>query len=258
VSKSIWRRALGPVLAPARSAFRFVLQRYREAVRFEVERLLAAEGTDLERQRQRLAGESTARFVDEQMAEVDSTDSSEVLLERALAQAPWEDGALALEFGVFEGASINFLADRLPPGALIHGFDSFEGLPQRWRDGYAAGTFAVDQLPPVRPNVHLVRGWFDRTLPAFLAEHPGRIAFLHVDCDLYSSAKTVLDLAGPRLAPGAVVVFDEYFNYPGWQQGEFRAFAEWIAATGRRFTYLGYNRHHSQVAVRIESAAGVA
>ncbi len=242
-----------PVTSPWRALFRFVLRRHREAVGFEVERLLAADASDLERERQRLACASSARFIDGQMADIDSVDSSEALLERALALAPWQEGVLALEFGVFQGASINFLADRLPAGVTIHGFDSFEGLPQRWRDGFGEGAFAVGDLPAVRSNVRLVRGWFDKTLPEFLAATPGPIAFLHVDCDLYSSAKTVLTLTAPRLAPGCVVVFDEYFNYPGWQQGEFRAFQEFVAENGCRFTYLGYNRRHSQVAVRIDA-----
>lgn len=241
------------MLSPLRALFRFVLRRHREAVNSEVERLLAADASDLERERQRQACASSARFVDEHMADVDSVDSSETLLERALALAPWQAGSLALEFGVFEGASVNFIAARLPPGVIVHGFDSFEGLPQRWRDGYAKGTFAVATLPAVRSNVRLVRGWFDRTLPEFLAATPGPIAFLHVDCDLYSSAKTVLSLTAPRLAAGCVVVFDEFFNYPGWQEGEFRAFQEFVADHRCRFTYLGYNRRHSQVAVRVDS-----
>ena len=97
----------------------------------------------------------------------------------------------------------------------VYGFDSFEGLPENWRNGFPAGAFNVDGLPDV-PGAELVVGWFDDTLPGFLDEHEGPVAFLHVDCDLYSSTKTVLDLVGPRLVPGSIVAFDEYFNFPGW------------------------------------------
>lgn len=257
MAKSLWHRTLDVALAPARSVFRLALRRHREAVAYEVERLLAAEATNLERQRQRLACESSARFIEEHLAEVDSTTSAPELLELALRQAPLGDGRLVLELGVFAGDSINFLADRVPPGQRVYGFDSFEGLPQRWRDGFGPGTFALPELPAIRDNVRLIRGWFDQTLPAFLAEHPEPIAFLHVDCDLYSSAKTVLTLAASRLAPGCVVVFDEYFNYPGWQQGEFRAFQEMVEEYGCRYRYLGYNRHHSQAAIQIEAVGAV-
>ena len=42
------------------------------------------------------------------------------------------------------------------------------------------------------------------------------------DLGFYSSTKTILDLLAPSLAIGTVIMFDEYFNYPGWEQHEFR------------------------------------
>ena len=30
-----------------------------------------------------------------------------------------------------------------------------------------------------------------------------------------------------------MIVFDEYFNYPGWRGHEFKAFQEFVAETGR-------------------------
>ena len=78
-------------------------------------------------------------------------------------------GGLFLEFGVASGGSINFLAERVPDGTRLHGFDSFEGLPERWREGRGGGFFdRGGSLPPVAPNVSLHVGWFDATLPAFL------------------------------------------------------------------------------------------
>jgi hypothetical protein len=74
---------------------------------------------------------------------------------------------------------------------------------------------------------------------------------MHVDCDLYSSTRTVLDLTGDRLAPDAVLVFDEFFNYPGWRQHEFRAWTEFLASSGRSVEYLAYTGNHEQVVVRL-------
>jgi hypothetical protein len=70
-------------------------------------------------------------------------------------------------------------------------------------------------LPHVSSNVTLIKGWFDQTLPPFLEKHPAPVSFLHVDCDLYSSTKTIFDSLRTRFRPGTVIVFDEYFNYPG-------------------------------------------
>lgn len=152
-----------------------------------------------------------------------------------------------LEFGVASGESIRWMA-RLT-GDTVHGFDSFEGLPEDW-PGWKHGKGGFSQggkLPKVPHNVELHAGWFDQTLPPFLASTPGDCAFLHIDCDLYSSTKTVFDLVGPRLRKGSVILFDEYFNYPNWREHEYKAFQEFVARAGLRYEYLAYGRH--QVAV---------
>ena len=133
---------------------------------------------------------------------------------------------LYLEFGVATGTTLRAIAELAPVGSVF-GFDSFEGLPEDWRTQYTAGTFAMDAFPDV-PGAELVVGWFDRTLPGFLAEHPEDVALLHLDADLYSSTKTVLDALESRLRPGTVVIFDEYFNFPDWQQHEHRAWTEFV------------------------------
>jgi predicted O-methyltransferase YrrM len=156
---------------------------------------------------------------------------------------------LVLEFGVATARTTNFIAEQV--GEPVYGFDGFAGLPEDWRPGFPRGVFASETLPPVRANVELVVGWFDRTLPAFLDAHPGPASFVHIDCDLYSSTQTVLAQLRERIVPGTVLVFDEYFNYPGWQMHEHRAFAEFVAATARRYEYVGLVPSHQQVAVRI-------
>lgn len=160
---------------------------------------------------------------------------------------------MALEFGVAGGTTLQIIADRLggaepAGGRLVAGFDVFTGLPEDWRTGFAAGEFAQRGLPTV-PGARLVPGLFADTLPGFLAQNPGPVAFLHLDADLYSSTKTVLDLLGDRLVPGSVVVFDEYFNYPGWRRHEYQAWAEFVAQTGTQFDYAGYSADNEQVIV---------
>ena len=85
----------------------------------------------------------------------------------------------------------------------------------------------------------------------FLAEHAGPVSFLHVDCDLYASTRTVLELVGPRLVEGTVIAFDEYYNFSGWQDHEYRAWAEYVEQTDLRFEYLGLTMDDEQVTVRV-------
>jgi Macrocin-O-methyltransferase (TylF) len=144
------------------------------------------------------------------------------------------DGLL-LEFGVASGGSITQLAKLFAPRP-IYGFDSFVGLPEPWC-GLPVGTFAGEPLW-VPANVRLVRGLFADTLDEFLELLPDPVAFLHIDCDLYSSTKCVLDKLERRLVPGSVIVFDEFHGYPDWRNHEFRAFAEFRARTRTKFRYL--------------------
>jgi predicted O-methyltransferase YrrM len=157
---------------------------------------------------------------------------------------------LALEFGVATGTTLAIIADAVASDRTVVGFDVFSGLPETWRTGFPAGEFAQHEVPDV-PGAQVVVGLFEDELPGFLARNEEQIAFMHVDCDLYSSTKTVLDLCGERLAPDTVLVFDEFFNYPGWRQHEFRAWTEFIEKAGRTFEYLAYTGNNEQVVVRL-------
>ncbi|MCH8613695.1 class I SAM-dependent methyltransferase [Arsenicicoccus dermatophilus] len=196
---------------------------------------------------ERAAVAESARWAAENLVGARSFGHPHETLRHALSLAP--TGGLALEFGVFQGATLRIIAEARG-GREVYGFDSFEGLPEDWRVGFPAGAFGVDGLPDV-PGATLVQGWFDQTLPGFLAEHPGPVDLLHVDGDLYSSAATVLELVGPRLRPGSIVQFDEYLNYPGWQEHEHRAWTEHVARTGVTFEPVAFTHDHEQVAVRI-------
>lgn len=205
---------------------------------------------DLHAAGERDAVVTSERFARQAMPTATTFTGWRPTLEHALALAPTE--GMALEFGVFTGETLRVIAE-FRRGRHVYGFDSFKGLPEDWRPNIPAGTFETDRLPEV-PGAELVVGWFDDTLPEFLAEHPGQVAFLHIDCDLYSSTKTVLDHVGPRLAAGAVIVFDEYFNYPGWEQHEHRAWQEYVARTGVRFQYEAYTSNNEQVVIRLAGA----
>jgi hypothetical protein len=171
-------------------------------------------------------------------------DSDLSLLSKALDLA--SPNGLFLEFGVASGRTINHMALNTPQ-IHFYGFDSFEGLPEAWRSGFDRGAFAQACLPVVPPNVTLVRGWFDDTLPTFLHDRPHMpLSLVHIDCDLYSSTRTIFANLRDRIVPGTVIVFDEYWNYPGWRDHEFRAFEELLAETGIRAKPFGFVPSHQQ------------
>lgn len=123
------------------------------------------------------------------------------------------DGLL-LEFGVAQGSSATLaggiLSQSSHPSRTYYGFDVFTGLPEAWGQ-FSKGAFANPngELPPVPANVHLVKGLFNDTLPAFLAEHPGPAAFINIDCDLYTGAIEVLRDLRSRMIPGTILHFHE-------------------------------------------------
>ena len=189
----------------------------------------------------------TAELVCADMVGVRHFSHPEATLRHALSLAP--AGGLALEFGVYKGRTLNIIAEARADGH-VYGFDSFEGLPQDWRPGFPAGTFATSKIPSV-PGAQVVVGWFDTTLPRFLDAHPEPVDFVHIDCDLYSSTRTVLDLLASRLRHGSVLMFDEYFNYPGWREHEHKAWTEFAEQAGLTFQYECYTFNNEQLALRI-------
>lgn len=155
---------------------------------------------------------------------------------------------LHLEFGVGRGKSMRWIASAVE--GVVHGFDSFEGIQEHW-NGNPIGAFAQKQVPKVPDNVELHMGYFDATVPGFLESHSDTIAFLHVDCDLYSSTATIFDLLGDRLRAGSVILFDEYYNFHRWQQHEFKAFQEFVEKSGLTYEYIAYSVTGQQAAVRV-------
>ena len=229
-------------------------QRLEEQVRAEAQRIIdQTHGYEVRTRRDLTyagdaqAARESADFVRDHMAAARHLGHPHATLEHGLSLAP--SGGMALEFGVYTGTTLTIIA-AARGSRLVYGFDSFEGLPDHWRAGFAAGTFALD-APPVVPGADLVPGLFDEVLPGFLQTHPGPVDFLHVDADLYSSATTILENVGPRLRPGSVIVFDEFFNYPGWREHEYRAWTEHVRRTGLTFRYEAFTIDNEQVAVSI-------
>jgi len=187
----------------------------------------------------------------------------------AIQYINWEcvDGDI-LEFGVSVGKSLALLAQMYREnlalwqykekeclGRRIAGFDSFTGLPPgehphpRWKAGsfgtnylYGHPSLAYnEQITPSSilrlfdacglPRPDLESGLFADAIPRVIPNKYTKAALVHIDSDLYESAKSVLEGVAPILSDGALVCFDDWFMYRGDpQQGEARALAEFLTA----------------------------
>ncbi len=172
-----------------------------------------------------------------------------------------KQNTLWLEFGVASGKSINYISQFT--NNTVYGFDSFKGLPEKWRDGFDKGAFNMNgKLPQVNNNVELIKGWFNKTLINFILTHNKKISFIHMDADLYISTKYIFDIVKYYIDDGCIIVFDELLNYPGFfDNGELKAFYEFITENNVEYQWIGMNGtptgmkgyEHENVAVIIYS-----
>jgi len=144
---------------------------------------------------------------------------------------------LYLEFGVWQGDSIRYWSKLLKnPLSKLHGFDSFEGLPEDWLHDRPKGCFSTDgQLPVIDDDrVKFLKGWFEDTLRTYEVP-PHEKLVINIDADLYSSTVTVLNALESSIIPGTFILFDEFHH----RAHELRAFDEFVRRTGMKFTLLG-------------------
>ena len=159
------------------------------------------------------------------------------------------DEGLALEFGVRFGTSIRLISELVEQE--VHGFDSFEGLPETRNQNPKGAYSTKGVIPSVPDNVILHNGWFEETLPNFIDQHQAPIRFMNIDCDIFSSTKTIFDLLAKQIRTGTVIVFDEYIGNYNWREDEFRAFQEAVLSNGWEYEYLCFSFMTKQVVVRI-------
>lgn len=129
-----------------------------------------------------------------------------------------------VEFGCYKGTTSLFirrLLDKTQSSKAFHVYDSFEGLPAKAPEDasasgeqFIAGELSVSKkmllhefhkanLDP--PIVH--KGWFSELEDQDI---PSEISFAFLDGDFYDSILDSLSLIWHNLAPGAVIVFDDY------------------------------------------------
>ncbi len=158
-----------------------------------------------------------------------------------------------VEFGIYQGWWVNFLyktTEELGLNRRIYGFDSFEGLSEPhpdhdqafWKKGqYACSLEQVSKnvQAALRPRLKLVKGFFEKSLRSAEALVAGKFSYVRIDCDIYLPALDCLNYLAPRLADGAILVFDDWPHLRGF--GEQRAFEEWLPTVPNlEFEFLFY------------------
>jgi hypothetical protein len=154
------------------------------------------------------------------------------------------------EFGSWGGRTFAMAyreAKRFSHPAMLWAFDSFQGLPvggEKEHPLWQAGAMSTP-LPEfhricrrngVPPHAYaVVPGFYEDSLSALGGQkEPLNIALAYIDCDLYSSTKSVLQFLMPRLKHGMIIAFDDYYCWsPSHRAGERRAAEEAFAGDHR-------------------------
>jgi hypothetical protein len=152
---------------------------------------------------------------------------------------------LYMEFGVWKGESMRYWSKLLRnERSILHGFDSFEGLPEHWNYSTMKGYFSVNGAMPAIDDqrVSFFKGWFEDTLPAYRVPHHD-VLFITLDADLYSSTKTVLGRLKEHIRNGTFIYFDEFSD----RFHEMKAFDEFLKEGGMTFRVVGADAQLSSV-----------
>jgi len=141
-------------------------------------------------------------------------------------------------FSAAIGASQLFQMDNMK----FYAFDSFEGLPNTsdQQDGvFEAGTFSTSRdkfisivnnnTGVILPDSNVIQGFYCDSLTQKLQDNMPKAGVVHIDVDLYSSTVDVLRFIKPLLVPGTLLVFDDWFCFPGGKLlGERKALTEFL------------------------------
>jgi O-methyltransferase len=153
-----------------------------------------------------------------------------------------------LEFGVFNGSSLGsayLTAKKMNLKSMkFFGFDSFEGLPDGTNEehdilqkGFYCCPFEKTKECLKRRGVDpkeivWIKGVYNETLndETIKKIKLGRIGIVFIDCDTYSSSKTVLDFLAPLITEPAIVCLDDWklYDMDIKGTGEYKSFNEFL------------------------------
>lgn len=180
------------------------------------------------------------------------TAGKEELYESVIKQERLNHGPITyLEFGVYLGASLKWwLASIFSPDSQFVGFDTFTGLPERWRATEPKGWFdAQGKVPDILDQrCRFEVGTFQDTLPSFTkrANLAGRLV-VNLDADMFTSTLFVLTTLAPHLKSGDILLFDE-FSCP---LDEYRAFEEFVRSFRVQYRVVGAQYGYTRVCITL-------
>ncbi|MDQ1266518.1 MAG: hypothetical protein QG635_1670 [Bacteroidota bacterium] len=164
-----------------------------------------------------------------------------------------ETEILFLEFGVFKGDSIKYWSKKNRNNeSLFFGFDSFEGLPQKWgiRD---VGSFSTDgKIPLINDTrISFIKGWYSNTLSDFIESNSKLLRqnkIINMDSDLYTSTLYVLYNLSKFIIPGDFIFFDDFFTIRNNAE-EFRAFNDFANSSNLKYDIIA--KTNGQIVIEI-------
>jgi O-methyltransferase len=121
-----------------------------------------------------------------------------------------------LEFGVAGGTSFRWwVTNAKHSESRFYGFDTFEGLPEKWGLFYNKGDMKHEMLELNDSRHQFIKGLFQDTFLDFintnlLALKSGKRKIIHLDADLFSATLFVLSQIYPFLKKGDIIIFDEF------------------------------------------------
>ena len=74
-------------------------------------------------------------------------------------------------------------------------------------------------------------------------------AVVHMDIDTYESSTFVLENIKPFLVKGAIILFDELYNFEGWDVGEYKALTE--VFDEKDYSFVSFSTDTAQAAIKI-------
>jgi O-methyltransferase len=156
-----------------------------------------------------------------------------------------------LEFGVFQGESIKYWTSiNKRPESRFFGFDSFEGLPEDWKDGRPRGHFDTGGSTPTigDARVQFVKGWFVNSVPPFARDFTTRNRLvLHLDADLYGSTMLPLVHFERLMTSGTLLIFDEFYD----REHEYKALMDWQKIFDRKFRVVAEMDNFSKICAEL-------
>lgn len=170
------------------------------------------------------------------------------------------EGAV-VECGIAYGGSFIILGALVKDegkGRKIYGFDSFEGFPEpttkdkseyriirkgEYNDASEEKIKKLFEMLDLEEPT-LIKGFLEETAQSF-KNQIDKIAFLHIDTDLYSAYKVTLKELFGKVTIGGIVLFDEY-NEPKFP-GATKAVDEFFANTNyqlQKFKFIDTYKYY--------------